>query len=457
MNAAFYLVGAFVLRFIWRKLRSPSRPFLTVILDTLCEVPSLLKMGLWRSAPDVNHAVSEAIKQTSLTDFGFNDNGAFIQRYDVTRKIGMKKSQACYSPAGHAIIQHTFVKKMKDRLLFVEYIKRHPSLSAIKLRPPIFVIGLTRTGTTFLHEKLGLHEGVRMHHTWEQVEPLPKTDDESMDAQEQDRKRRYASNKSWFEFLFKYMVGEKIQYIHRIGYDEPEECTVPCSFDLPWALTELPMHVYSAKETFPLGAGKAFELYHAFLQLMTWQAPDRRDADFVWMLKCPFHLPYLEELAAAFPGATVVWTHRDPAQCIASACSLFQTIQYMGMEEHSIDLKALGKAMMEYSKLCVQQAEASLARLATSQGLRVVHVRYADNVSKSKEVCRQVFAQADIPFTAEYEARLDDYLQRNEDKRVRMKAKKGATEMHEYRPEEYGLTVEYIRSEFKEYIAKYNL
>ena len=51
------------------------------------------------------------------------------------------------------------------------------------------------------------------------------------------------------------------------------------------------------------------------LQLMAWQSPERsscktRDGGpgpegFTWMLKCPFHLPYLTELAETFPDATV--------------------------------------------------------------------------------------------------------------------------------------------------------
>ena len=56
------------------------------------------------------------------------------------------------------------------------------------------------------------------------------------------------------------------------------------------------------------------------------------DAEYTWMLKSPFHLPYLEELFATFPDATVIWTHRDPAECIASACSLYWHLMSMATE-----------------------------------------------------------------------------------------------------------------------------
>jgi hypothetical protein len=43
------------------------------------------------------------------------------------------------------------------------------------IKSPIFIIGFPRTGTTFLHELLGLHPKVRMHYSWQQGEPVPKT------------------------------------------------------------------------------------------------------------------------------------------------------------------------------------------------------------------------------------------------------------------------------------------
>eukprot|EP01031_Cornospumella_fuschlensis_P027489 gene27489-33194_t len=449
------LAAVLLARFIWRKYRSPTRPILTVFLDALFDLPAVFKIGFWKHPFSISYAITEAIKETRLTEFGFDENGEFVERYELTRKHGLDKSGAVISPAGHVLGQQAFLKKMRERLFFVDFLKRHPSVLEVKLKAPIFVIGLTRTGTTFLHERLGLHENVRSHYTWEQLAPVPSTHDENISAQDADRQRRYKVNKQAFNFLFNCLIGNKIQHIHRIGYDEPEECTVPCSFSMPWALSELPFHIIAAAETLPMGAGKSFEMYRAFLQLLTWQAKDRRDQDFTWMLKCPFHLPYLEELAAAFPGCTIVWTHRDPAQCVASACSLFQTLLQFACEEYSVDPMLMGRAVMQYSRLCLDKAESSLAALE-KRGTRVVHVRYSDNLKKPKEVCREVLQQANIAYTEQYDAQLDAYLQKNAQEREKLKAA-GGGEVHDYRPEDFGLTAAQIRAEFKDYIDKYQL
>jgi len=271
----------------------------------------------------------------------------------------------------------------------------------------------------------------------------------------EDRVQRYNKNKPSFNLMFKYLIGQEIQHIHRIGYDEPEECTIPCAFELPWALTELPFNVFAAKELFPLGAGDAFVYYRKFLQLMTWQSEDRAGQDFTWLLKCPFHLPYLEELHKEFPQATVVWTHRDPAECIASACSLYETIMRMACEESTIDAVALGRAVMTYTKLSLEKAEASFKKLGS--GLKVIHIRYIDNVRNSKAVCKDVLEQAGIGYSAAYEAKLEEYLVRSAEERKKLKEKNKTEAVHEYKPEDYGLTAAQIREEFADYISKYKL
>jgi hypothetical protein len=65
-----------------------------------------------------------------------------------------------------------------------------------------------------------------------------------------------------------------------------------------------------------------------------------------------------------------------------------------------------------------------------------------------------------LEFSAEYEKKLDAYLQKNAESRKKLKEKKDIKDskpLHEYHPEDFGLTAELISSEFKDYIQKYNL
>jgi len=445
-----------VLLAFWKKRSSsPHRPFLTVLLDTICEFFQYFKLGPWAKGSDISTGMELAIKRCGLTDLGTTTNFDFIKRYEVARSVGLKKSKAKFSPVGHYFIQESLTRRIEIRLQLVDYLKKHPNIEKIKMKPPIFVIGFPRTGTTFLHEMLGLNENVRSHYTWEQFDPIPTTNDESIEAQGADRKKRYNKNNAFFHLMFKTLISEDIQHIHRIGYDEPEECTIPCALELPYALTELPFNMYAIDELLPLGAGDAFPWYHKFLQMAEWQAPDRRDQDFTWMLKCPFHLPYLEELHRQFPDATVVWTHRDPAACVASACSLHETLMRFGMEEPSIDPKLLGAAVVNYTRRALDKAEETMAKLGDK--FKMVHIRYADTVKDPKTLCKRVYEEAGLPYTDAYDRRLDEYLQKSKEERQKIKEKKGSSAVHEYKPEDYGLSAEGLRETFADYISKYNI
>ena len=52
------------------------------------------------------------------------------------------------------------------------------------------------------------------------------------------------------------LLGEAIQHVHRIGYEELEECTIPCSLELPWTISEIPFTMFAAQEMADMGAGQ---------------------------------------------------------------------------------------------------------------------------------------------------------------------------------------------------------
>lgn len=451
------LVLSLVFDVIRRSYLSPHRTFYAWLLDSICSIPMALKVGPWSKPHGIHASIQEAINNTGLTDFGGKDKTTFIERYDTAIKLGLKRSKAVFSPAGIAFVKGVIVRRMTSRLNFFNYLKKHKSIEETPLKSPIFIIGFPRTGTTFLHELLGLHPDVRMHYSWEQMDMVPSTDDESIAAQELDRKKRYNKNKFYFNLVFS-LGGEAIQSIHRIGYDESEECTTPCALELPYTVPELPLYIYASPEVIAMkGAGEAFEHYRSILKLLTWQCQDRRGKDFTWMLKCPFHLPYIDELYASFPGATVVWTHRDPVDCIASACSLYETLMRMSMEEYSIDKEALGQAVLKYTRLALDMAMASLEKMKNK--VKVIHVRYADNVKNSKAVCKDICEQAGLSYSDFYEGELDRYLAKNAEKRKKLKSKKDnkSADLHVYKLEDYGLSKEIVNGMFSDYTSQFRL
>lgn len=490
MHIAYCFLIAFIIRVfagtLNRKFKAFKKPLLTCFLESLFAIPQTLRLGPWSKGNSIRTAVRAAMKNTKLTDLGGSDNGeGMINRYETTRRDGFAKTKGKlkYSSLGHVMSIELMTKRVETRLKLVDYMKRHPDIEkrASKMRSPIFVIGFPRTGTTFLHELLGLHPRVRMHYTWEQMEPVPRTHDESPEAIAADCKKRFEGNRFKFDLMLT-LAGDSVQSIHRVGYEEPEECTTPCAVELPWAINELPFNVFAAESVINLGAGDAFKFYKQFLLLLSWvkdkchrasnpsvvsgkassqgeQEQEQEQDDFTWMLKCPFHLPYLSELYETFPGATVVWTHRNPVECIASACSLYETLLTTAMEGFSIDKEAIGAAVLDYTKRSLDKAFASLDQIKKNKALKlnVIHVRYANNVKNPKKICKHVIESSGLAYDSQYVTLIDEYLDKNEKQRQKLKAKGGGDgkKLHDYTLEEYGLSEEKVKEIFKDYIEDY--
>ena len=71
------------------------------------------------------------------------------------------------SPLGKFIAHDSLLRRLVARLRVKAELSKKPELTATPLKPPVFVLGLPRTGTTFLHRLLSLDPNVRFPKTWE--------------------------------------------------------------------------------------------------------------------------------------------------------------------------------------------------------------------------------------------------------------------------------------------------
>jgi hypothetical protein len=192
--------------------KSPNKSFTFCVQDTILSVKQII-MGSPKI--DVESTAKLAMKESGLTDFGGKDSSKVIERYAIARKLGMDKSKGKYTAIGKVLAKRSLLMVMKKKLVAFDYIKRHPSIENIRLNKPVFVIGFPRTGTTFLHELLSLHQNTRSFRTWEANLVTPKTDDESIDVLMLDRQKRYKENKQVAEKMLSLMRSETHKRIHR--------------------------------------------------------------------------------------------------------------------------------------------------------------------------------------------------------------------------------------------------
>ncbi|MEM7396346.1 MAG: sulfotransferase, partial [Verrucomicrobiota bacterium] len=269
--------------------------------------------------------MDEAMGTTGLSDFG---DPHFRAAMDCLIESAEADSDLHF--VGRMILHRLTVRFLQNRLLLTRERKDRPHLFQTSLVPPIVVLGLPRTGTTFLHRMLSLdpvHRGIPY---WELMRPIS--------SGPPDNRRALALREG------KVLAG-LIPGVDRIHYSRPdsyEECIVMMSTtfvsDFFWVC--LPLYGYRDwmrthdKRT-------AYEEYRALLERLQSESPSRR-----LTLKAPGHTAEIGHLTEVFPEALVIQTHRNPVPVVNSLNSLIAEYHNMGTRRH--DRPRLAEANLEW-------------------------------------------------------------------------------------------------------------
>ena len=111
------------------------------------------------------------------------------------------------------------------------------------------------------------------------------------------------------------------------------------------------------------------------------------------MLRAPAHLWNLGALVKAFPDAQILWTHRDPAEALASLCSMTETAT--GMNTGEIDPHEIGRMWLGLFATGLDRARAARARMPE---YAVVDVPYRDLTYAAHERLPQLFDHLGAPW-----------------------------------------------------------
>ena len=196
---------------------------------------------------------------------------------------------------------------LDSRLRLVADRTRHPEIAAEKIVAPIFVSGLPRSGTTFLHTLLSQDPVNRSPATWEIMYPSPPPREKDFID---DPRIAAAAEAMEFEGF----MAPDLQAIHPFDARRPEECNFiwEHSFLTPNYMAWWNVPTYT-KLLYSTDFRPVYEEEREFLQHL--QARFHRDR---WVLKTPAHMAWLGDLFTVFPDACVIQCHRDPAKIVPS-------------------------------------------------------------------------------------------------------------------------------------------
>ena len=307
-----------------------------------------------------------------------------------------------------------------------------PDILATPIERPLVIIGLPRSGTSFLFNLLARDPAHRYLANWEaSVSQLPPRR-RRRDPRDDPRRRQ---GRMLLAFQ-KYLMPD-IERQHAFLLDGPEECT---PLLMQGFATQALVGMFDVPEysRWLDGADRrpTYSHHRRVLQTLQWTYPGQR-----WLLKSPDHMGALDALLETYPDACIVCTHRNPVSAVASWASLahsFRSIYYERPDPGRIGQQALERL--------ARDAEA-LARVRETVGAdSVLDIAFEVLVARPEEVVRDIYRHFGLPLTDEAMDTMRAFL---------AGGRGFETGRHRYRPEDFGLTEAGISERFASYRRRF--
>lgn len=366
-------------------------------------------------------ALARAAQRAGSDDFGAKGYEEGLAR-TLEAIAGMPLTETARAAALDRVVQD-----LATRARVEDWYRRHPEVEEERIERPVFVVGLPRTGTTATVGMMALDPRFRFLRAWEGADPVPPPI-----AGEEDRDpRRLAAVAAG--------AAHAHQNMHITDIEGPEEDPVFLyGFDMHAYYGFLPMPQDYTDWWISADFASTYALHARVLKLLQSRRPPG-----LWLLKGPVHIFQLEALAAQYPDARFVMTHRDPARVIPSVASLQINLHAARCEPGTLDKRERGRMALAFWAQGIERALAARARIGEH---RFVDVFNEDVVRDPMAVFAKVYDHIGMDLPDGVAGDIADYSRRNAP---------GAHGKHEYTLEEYGLEGGAIRSAFAGYLDRF--
>jgi hypothetical protein len=388
------------------------------------------RSGIPFGAITESHLLEEAERRTGLSDFGA---AAFRTPFCVL--VQSLQEEARLNPVGSYLFRELLLQLLVNRLQVQATRKLHPEIDEQVISRPLFIVGLARSGTTFLFDQFAKDPLARPLLFWEVRTPAPPLR-LSVDGEDP----RIAAAEGFIRRNLLLTTWQAASVAHKMAARVPEECTwllkmtFICRAFGAWA--RVPGYMQWHEREGYSRLRDSYAEYRQLLQLLQWQRAGHH-----FVLKSPSHLWYLDGILQNFPDARIVQTHRNMLDVVGSHCSLIALIRYLYSEE--VDLKEIGAFAMENIAEGLERMERARR---TANPAQLVDVRYDDFIRDPLNTVRTVYDRLGYTLTADQEREIAE-----------RQSSRGRDGAHTYQLEQFGITAEMVRERFRRYLETYDL
>lgn len=403
--------------------RTPRPPWVRLVNSAGA---GLRRLGVRWPRVDADAMMATARRRTGLTDFGpahFREGlGVLVDAFEA-----VDNSHAF----GRVFFREYVTSLLVNRLKIQADLTRHPEILDVPLRRPLFITGLPRSGTTFLHRLMSEDPAGRTLLLWESMEPSPPPEPSTYRTDPRIRRARRS-----MRMLLR--LSPRLDTAHEFDAESPEEDNSLFAHGFVSGilgfLFDVPDYVKWLDERTEAEHIENYRYARAQLQHLSWKV--RADH---WVLKAPAHQYSLGALLTVFPDASVVVTHRDPLKVVPSVCSLAAGLR--GVLTDRLDLRRLGAELAEAVAVGPDRVIATRARFDPARFFDVTYPQLtADPVGTARAVCEHF----GYDFGPGYESRARAWLA------AHPQHKHG---VHRYSLDDFGLDAATVNGHFEAYNA----
>ncbi len=387
------------------------------------------RLGLLDRPFQAAKLIQKAERSAASSDFGTD-----VFREPLGVLLDAYAHEARLSSFGRISARWDVLRLLGNLLRLREEERKNPAILQIPVTRPIFITGLPRSGTTFLHSLLAEDPANLAPRCWQTIYPYPLAGEAPTDT----TRRRRLVNRQLRTFA---RLAPELLNVHPLDADIPQECS------------EINAHVFRslrfdtthdvASYTAWLdrtGHLEAYRFHRRFLQHLQSQFGPGK-----WVLKCPDHVFALGEIGTIYPDACFVFVHRDPLHILASVARLTEILR--APFTRSIDRLAIGRQVADRwvdGAACITQASG----VGGIPADRIFHVRYEGLVADPIGTVASVYRHFGLDFRPAASDRIKAFIAARPH---------GGYGQNEYRLADFGLQADDLAARFRAYTAFFGI
>ena len=390
--------------------------------------------GTGSTCPTATDLMERARAHTGLEDIGDPARNAGLDA--LLDSMANETWDGMTRPARELAVDY-LVHQLESRLMVIADRKAHAEISAQKIVAPLIVVGPPRSGSTLLHTLLSLDPDNMAVEHWVCREPSPppamgKPSQDRLERAEQRMMRLFNLIPDVF-VTHPYMIEEGSGALAECGSDINSLAFTAQQLWCFWGGDSYRDYLLKADHSAALG------LHQDFLQHLQWGMPGKR-----WALKGSDHMLWMEELAARYPDAKLIWNHRDLSQQLASLASVQAILR--GLHGHPVTpelRRAQGRKAIDLQHASVMKAMQARERIGESQ---FIDVSYHDVMADHVRTVEAIYQQAGLAMSGAHADAIRAWQADHS------QTKHGT---HKHSPEEFGMNGDDINAMFQPYTQRF--